>query len=134
MQNFRKGSAAAQRFTDRRQREDAAPRLATKVPDLTSLCLAVEERSESNSVSQPKHLRRIVVGSAPALFFVPCGDANCIEGGHDVTAGIMYSLLRREMAFQGEDKCYGSLGPSPCLRVLHYHAVAEYRTGLPASS
>jgi hypothetical protein len=127
MQYFRKDRAAAQRFVDRRQREDDAPRLASEVPDLTSLGLTVEERFESNSLSQPKHLRRIIVGGAPALFLIPCGDPKCLEGGHDVTAFVMHSLRRRERSFEGEDRCSGSLGPSPCLRVLHYQGTAEYR-------
>jgi hypothetical protein len=127
MHHFRRDSAAAQRFADRRQRENEAPRLVSKVPDLTSLSLSVEERTEASSVSQPKHLRRIVVPHAPALFLLPCGDPNCKDGGHDVTASVMHFLLRGDENFQGEDACTGSLGPSPCVRVLYYQAVAEYR-------
>jgi len=127
MPHFRRDNAAAQRFAERRQREDAAPRLASSVPDLLSLSLSVEECSESNLVNEPKHLRRIQVTSAPALFLLPCGDPKCKEGGHDVTALVMRSLLRRESNFQGADRCHGYLGPSPCLRELRYSAVAEYR-------
>jgi hypothetical protein len=127
MQHFRRNRVAAERFAGRRQREDEAPRLSTRVPDLTSLSLSIEERTGGNSLTEPKYLRRIVVGGAPALFLLPCGDPRCNEGGHDVTPYIMSSLLRREGSFQGEDACCGSLGAGPCLRVLRYQGAAEYR-------
>jgi hypothetical protein len=126
MHHWRKDSAAAQRFAERRERENSAPRLAFKVPRLKSLCLEVEERSETNGVAQPKHLRRIVVNHAPALFLVPCSDPNCRDGGHDVTDPVMQSLMRGEEHFEGEDRCFGQLGPSPCQRTLHYTGLAEY--------
>ena len=114
------------RFAERRQREDEAPRLSTSIPRLQKLCFAIEERSEANRSSGPKHLRHIVVANAPALFFVPCGDPRCIDGGHDVTAPIMQALHAGQATFQGQDACYGSLGTSQCARVLHYTATADY--------
>jgi hypothetical protein len=125
MRNGRRQSEAAQRSDERRLREDEAPRLASQIPDLLSLSLSIEDRSDS-SVAQPRHVRHVVVARAPALFLIVCSDPNCKDGGHDVTDSIMRALLRRETAFQGEDKCYGALGPSPCTRVLHYNAVANY--------
>jgi len=91
-----------------------------------SLCLAIEESSDATTVSRPKHLRRVVVEHAPALFIVPCGDPRCTDGGHDMTNGIMNALHKRQVNFRGEDKCNGYLGTSPCTRVLRYDAVAEY--------
>jgi len=126
MQNFRRQSATAQRFAERRQREDSAPRLTSEVPGLVSLCLAIEESSDATTVSRPKHLRRIVVERAPALFLVPCGDPRCTDGGHDVTSAIMNALHKRQPTFRGEDKCNGYLGTSPCTRILRYDAIAEY--------
>jgi hypothetical protein len=126
MQNFRRQSATAQRFAERRQREDSAPRLSSEVPALLSLCLEIEECSDATTVSRPKHLRRIVVERAPALFLVPCGDPRCTDGGHDVTNAIMSALLRRQTTFRGEDKCNGYLGSSPCTRILRYDATAQY--------
>jgi hypothetical protein len=126
MQNFRRQSATAQKFAERRQREDSAPRLTAEVPGLLSLCLAIEEASDATTVSRPKHLRRIVVERAPALFLVPCGDPRCTDGGHDVTDSIMGALVKRETTFRGEDKCNGYLGAAPCMRILRYDAVAEY--------
>jgi hypothetical protein len=121
----RRQSAAALRSEERRLREDEAPRLSIKVPDLLSLRLEIEDRSDS-SVSQPRHVRHVVVGRAPALFLIGCSDANCKDGGHDVTDTVMRALSQHQTVFQGEDKCYGALGPSPCTRVLHYDAVANY--------
>jgi hypothetical protein len=126
MSNFRKQSAAALRFAERRQREDEAPRLCNSIPRLTKLCFAIEERSDASRASGPKHVRHIVVANAPALFFVPCGDPRCVDGGHDVTGPIMQALLAGQTTFQGQDTCFGLLGPSQCARVLHYDATAEY--------
>ena len=126
MQNFRRQSATAQRFAERRQREDSAPRLSSEVPALLSLCLEIEESSDATTVSRPKHLRRIVVERAPALFLVPCGDPRCTDGGHDVTSAIMNALQKRQTTFSGEDKCNGYLGTSPCTRILRYDATAQY--------
>lgn len=127
MQRFGKQSVAALRAAERRERENSAPRLSREVPDLVSLRLELEERSGAISVSQPKYIRRVVVENAPALFLVPCGDAKCIDGGHDVTHTIMDALRDHRTGFAGADECGGSLGSSVCSRVLHYEGVAEYR-------
>ena len=119
---------AAQRAEERRARENEAPRLLAAVPRLRSLSIFIEDRSD-RSVAQPKHVRRVVVESAPALFLIGCSDTNCKDGGHDVTDLVMRALLRGETSFQGEDRCYGALGPSSCTRVLHFDASAEYASG-----
>jgi hypothetical protein len=133
MQNRRKNSAAAERAEERRLREDEAPRLSNQIPDLLSLSLAIEDRSDT-SVAQPKHVRRVVVERAPALFLIGCSDPNCKDGGHDVTDTVMRALMRHETTFHGEDRCYGALGPSPCARVLHYDAIAAYGNGSTRSA
>src|SRR6185295_20228584 len=97
----------------------------SEIPDLVSLCLAIEEISDS-TVSRPKHLRHVIVERAPALFLVPCGDPRCLEGGHDVTGPVMRALTGHQTTFRGEDRCNGSVGTSPCGRVLHYEAIAKY--------
>src|SRR6266849_2479094 len=76
----RRNSVAAQRFAERRRREEDAPRLCDQVPNLVSLKLEIEERS---GVTGVKHIRRVVVDRAPALFLVPCGDSKCADGEHD---------------------------------------------------
>ena len=119
----RRNSLAAQRFADRRQREDEAPKLSSQVPDLTSLRLDIEERSGAGST---KHIRRLVVDRAPALFLVPCGDPRCTDGGHDLTSAIMRALRGHEKSFEGTDECSGGLGSGTCSRVLHFDGTAEY--------
>jgi hypothetical protein len=127
MHGTRRQGEAAQRAEERRVRENEAPRLRVAVPRLLTLSLFIEDRSD-RSVSRPKHVRRVVVQNAPALFLIGCSDSNCKDGGHDMTDLIMRALLRGETSFQGEDPCYGALGPSACTRVLHFDATAEYAT------
>ncbi len=122
-----KQSAAALRAAERRERENAAPRLSSEVPDLASLRLEVEERSGTISAMQPKYIRLIVVTSAPALFLIPCGDSNCTDGGHDVTGMVMSALRAHKTHFGGDDECRGSVGTSVCARVVHFEATAAYR-------
>jgi hypothetical protein len=122
--NFRRNSPAALRFAERRQREDEAPRLSAEAPDLLSLRLEVDEQGSS---AQPRYIRRIVIHTAPALFFLPCGDPRCVDGGHDVTATVMRALRAHCQTFDGTDDCSGSVGSSACARVVRFDAVAEYR-------
>jgi len=126
MQGYRKMKPAAERSAARRQRENDAPRLNYEVPGLVSLRLAIEERSTGHVVSTPRYLRHIMVGNAPALFLVPCGDPRC-DGGHDVTHEIMGALRSGNETFKGEDGCHGLAGSSPCPRVVHYEASAQYQ-------
>ena len=116
-------SPAALRVAERRRRESDAPRLAAQVPSLVSLQLDIEDRS---GVVASKHIRRYVVDRAPALFLVPCVDPRWIDGGHDLTFDVMRALRAREGTFEGTDNCIGSVGPSPCGRVLHFKPIATY--------
>jgi hypothetical protein len=124
--NNRRRSEGAQRFAERRKREDESPRLIAEVPGLASLALEIEEKSEGSPVAEPTHVRRVVVQHAPALFLFPCGDPRCRDGGHDVTHGIMRSLRAGETRFEGQDTCNGSVGTGPCSRVMHFVANATY--------
>lgn len=126
MHNNRRYSEGAQRFAERRKREDEAPRLVAEVPGLQSLALQIEERTEGSPVAEPTHVRRIVVQHAPALFVLPCGDSRCRDGGHDVTSTVMRALRARETRFEGHDVCSGSVGTGQCSRVLHFVAEATY--------
>ena len=76
---------AAQRSIDRRRVEDSSPRLKKEVPSLLRLRVAV---NETGGLGANKHLRHIVVPSAPALFVFTCGDEHCRNGGHDVLIAI----------------------------------------------
>jgi hypothetical protein len=119
----RRNSPAAQRFADRRRREEEAPHLRNQVPGLVSLELAIEERSGAGAT---KHIRRFVVDHAPALFLVPCGDPRCLDGEHDLTTDVMRALRASRTSFEGKDDCMGNIGPSSCLRVIYFAGKAEY--------
>ena len=126
MRHRGKPSPAAQRYADRKQREDEAPRLSEAVPELTSLRLNIVDQP-SGGGSQVKYTRKIVIEHAPALFLLPCGDPRCTESEHDVTHAIMHALAAHELEFTGDDPCSGTLGLGTCSRVLHFTGQAEYR-------
>jgi hypothetical protein len=126
LHNSRKHSEGAERFAERRKREDEAPRLTAEVPRLRSLALEIEERGEGGPVAEPTHVRRVVVEHAPALFVLPCGDARCRDGGHDVTYAVMRALRDGETRFEGQDVCSGSVGTGQCSRALHFVGIATY--------
>ena len=127
MNTHRKNGEAAARFAERRRQEDEAPRLSTEAPTLDTLKMEIEERTAGSVVAAPIHIRHIIVGRAPALFFIPCGDPRCRDGGHDVTHGVMRALRSRETRFEGQDTCGGSLGSGQCGRELRFVAHATYR-------
>jgi hypothetical protein len=127
MANLRRNTEAAQRAAARRQREDEAPRLQTEVPNLESLRLEIDVRRETGVLSGGTHIRRVVVENAPALFFVPCADRDCQDGGHDLTREIMTALRKTQTRFEGQDACAGQVGPARCGNVLRYVGVATYR-------
>jgi hypothetical protein len=121
--NFKRSVQAAQRSADRRQREDDSPRLKAEIPTLATLKVAVvEEQSGVNS----KHIKHVVVASAPALFVFPCGDEVCVDGGHDVTSEIMRVLRSKIAHATGESKCEGMTGSAPCARHITYELTATY--------
>ncbi len=120
-------SEAARRFAERRERENAAPRLHAEVPSLTALDLTVKEQRSDAPAEETTHVRRVVITSAPALFEIPCGDGDCEGGGHEVTASILRALRAGRTSFDVEDACHGSVaGGQPCRRVLKIAAVAKY--------
>ena len=123
MMRHRMNSPAAQRFADRRQREDDAPKLSSQVPALATLQLEIEERT---GIGGTKHTRRILIDRAPALFLVPCGDPRCLDGEHDLTMTVMRALRAHETTFHGSDECRGSVGTSACSRVIHFDGTAQY--------
>lgn len=124
MMPYRRDTQAAQRFTERRRREDEAPKLHGEVPALTGLQIAIEE---GTSAGRTKHIRRFVVDRAPALFLVPCGDPRCANGEHDLTGAVMRALRAHETTFRGTDECVGSVGTAACPRVVQFNCTAQYR-------
>ena len=126
MNNNRRDTDSAQRYAERRRREDESPRLSAEVPRLRGLALEIEEKTQGGPVSEPAHVRRFVVQHAPALFLLPCGDPRCRDGGHDITHAVMRALRASEARFDGQDVCYGNVGSGQCSRVLHFVGAATY--------
>jgi|SRR5580704_9874246 hypothetical protein len=122
-----RNSEAAQRFAERRRREDAAPRLREAVPALATLRLEIDERRGVTNAGDPKHVRLVVVDSAPALFSLPCGDHSCREGGHEMTDAVLRALQAGAGRIDLEDPCHGTIGTAPCGLVMHVHVTATYR-------
>lgn len=124
-------SAAAQRYADRHQRENEAPRLLQEIPNLVSLRLTVEAHATGSGggAAAPPYIRHVVVASAPALFFVGCGDSNCDDGGCDITDLVMYALRAGRTSFDGERSCQGMVGSAGCTRVVRFVGEAAYRKG-----
>lgn len=121
-------SEAAERFAERRRREDAAPRLKERARDLVSLKLEVEEAHDTSDTARAKHVRHVVVAHAPALFVFPCGDTSCEGGGYDVTSTVIRALESHARDFTADDRCNGSIGNAPCKRTLHVRGTATYTT------
>jgi len=121
--------AAAQRFTDRREHEDRAPRLAALIPSLESLKLEVQETRGTWPSADPEgsHLRLVVVETAPAVFVITCHDPQCRDGGYDVTALVMRALRSREPRFECADQCRGRIGTADCQRTIKVFGTAAYR-------
>ncbi|HEY3817874.1 MAG TPA: hypothetical protein VGL81_11915 [Polyangiaceae bacterium] len=122
-----RNSEAAQRFAERRRREDAAPRLREAVPGLATLRLEVDEHRGVMNAGDPKHVRLVVVDSAPALFSLPCGDHSCREGGHEMTDAVLRALQSGAARIELEDPCHGTIGTAPCGAVMHIVVTATYR-------
>jgi hypothetical protein len=121
--NSFKFHAAARRSVERRKTEDDAPRLAAEVPRLRSARIQVTEQVPTGS---SKHVKHVVVARAPALFIIPCGDASCQDGGHDITAHLMSAFRRLQTTAEGEDACGGMSGTAQCGRSIRYQLTAEY--------
>ena len=123
---YPRGKEAAQRFSERRLREIAAPRLLGEVPALVRLQIAVEQWS-SQSDGSVRHVRHVVVSHAPALFIVACSDSRCTGGGHDITAACLRALRAHATRFSGEDACGGMVGSAPCCGQVRFEGEAEFR-------
>jgi hypothetical protein len=117
---------AAERFANRRQAEDDAPRLLRIAPTLTDLRLELKETRTGVCSPVNTYARPVLVTRAPALFVLPCTDSACRGGGHDVTSSILRRLAARDKDFEGEDVCRGTIGTADCGRVLHFRALATY--------
>jgi hypothetical protein len=117
---------AAQRYAERLQREQEAPRLRDRIPALATLRLEISDGRNLTS-AESKHTRIIVVDTAPALFSLMCGDHACRDGGHDVTNAVLDGLRAGATRFEVQDACYGNVGTAECGRTMHVEITATYR-------
>jgi hypothetical protein len=117
-----KGSARTERW----EREDQAPRLATEFPELRRLRLELSEWIEARKVLDSTRVRHIIVERAAARFEEPCTDPRCKDGGHNLTHQMMQNLRRRLPTFVGQDECSGYLAERPCARILRVIVHAEF--------
>ena len=122
-----------ERVRERREREDAAPRLCARVATLMSLSIEIDDHFGAATLAGTRYVRHVVVERAPALFEIPCSDASCEGGGHDVTREVMQALLAGRSEFSGEDVCYGYRGNERCNRVLRFTGHAKYSSDASAS-
>jgi|SRR5690606_7883571 len=111
---------------ERWKREDDAPRLAQEVPGLLHLRLELSEIYNGRNVLDCDRIQHVIVARAAARFEVPCSDARCEDGGHDLTHEVMRNLRQSRASFTGQDQCSGYVGERPCARVLRFSARAEF--------
>ena len=121
-----------ERKKERAQREDAAGKLARRVPALATLSIAIHETRPDGVVSDTHDTRRVVLEHAPALFEVPCSYPGCTDGGYEVTREILDGLDTRRREFRGEQRCRGRCGDIDCTRVLRFVCTATYHEGVGA--
>ena len=114
------------RVRERREREDAAPRLRDQIAGLMTLSIEINDHLGAGMMTDTRYVRHVVVERAPALFQIPCSEPSCQDGGHDVTREVMQALLAGEPEFSGEDVCFGWRGSDRCERVLHFVGHATY--------
>jgi hypothetical protein len=114
-----------QENTDRREREQSAPRLQASFPQLLGLRIEVAEYSQ---IACFKYKKCIHVGSAPALFELRCNDERCTHGGYVLTHHVCGALRARETRSHGDLSCDGTTGKAYCGRRIHYELFADYRT------
>jgi hypothetical protein len=124
----KRDQAAAEALAERRRREDAAPRLLERAPQLRSLRLWFEEGRAGGGVLALPYSRPIVVASAPAQFDVPCMEPRC-DGRHDLTSAILRALDQRLTNYEGESVCNGVVNLVGCDRTLKYRCEATYAAG-----
>lgn len=113
------------RFQERRERERTAQRLSTRVPNLATLRLDINDSHGVIGVG-PKYARIFTVATTPALFTIACADPSCRDGGHDVTSYVLRGLLDGKTQFAFDEHCQGNVGTANCERKLHIEVSATY--------
>jgi hypothetical protein len=122
-----RNTEAAERYRERQQRENEAPRLADEVPGLDTLRLSISFKNGDGS-AMPSHARVVVVQRAPALFWVPCANKDCKHGGYEITQPVLSALKQHKTTFTGAAHCSGeTANGSLCTGELQFEGTATYR-------
>jgi hypothetical protein len=117
--------------TRRRQAEEEAARLHEVVPSLRELSLHVVRRIGEDRERRDAHTRHVIVDRAPAYFFSPCLDHDCV-GGHDITGALLEGLREKQTKIVATAPCdRGGLDTS-CAGVLEVEVTAQYEDGARA--
>jgi hypothetical protein len=119
----KRDTEAAARTKERREREDAAPRLVAESPQLRALTIAFAEGGHAGT-SVVEHMRHVVIAKAPALFEARC--PNCKTGVHDFTTPVMRGLRSGAKRIVAEVPCDGTEGATGCACTLRLVANATY--------
>ena len=117
----------------RREREAAAPPLQEVVPSLRELSLRVVRSLGGAPDRRDSHVRHVVVDRAPAYFFNPCIDHDCI-GGHDLTDALLTGLREKHERIVATSPCDAGGGEARCAGVLELEATARYDDSLLTTS
>jgi len=121
-----RNAEAQERYQQRQQRENEAPRLAAEFPSLKSLKLNMTFL-RGEGAAQSSHVRVIVIERAPAVFHVPCADRACRGGGHELTPIVMAALREKKTSFSGTAPCDGTTTAGlACTGELKFEATATY--------
>jgi hypothetical protein len=117
---------AAERFAERRRREDDAPRLRDVVPDLVTCRIEIAEGRPDATTAEVAYTKHVIVERASALIAIPCSDPSCRDGGYDISSALIRGLRERRTDIRGEDTCNGDVRAVHCGRVLRFTALAQY--------
>lgn len=109
----------------RREREAAAPQLQVLVPSLRELSLRVVRCLGGDAERRDSHVRHVVIDRAPAYFFSPCIDHDCI-GGHDLTEDVLAGLREKQTKIVVAKPCDAGGGEARCPGLLELEATARY--------
>ena len=112
--------------TERWKREDDSPRLKDVIPSITRLRIELTEYADNRSVTDSQRVQHYVVERAAAHFEIPCSDARCEDGGHDLTSVVMSALRASRHTFEDEDPCRGYVGEHACGRTLKFTGYVEF--------
>jgi hypothetical protein len=121
----KRDQAQVEATAEHRKREDAAPRLRDRAPQLRTLRLTLDEMRPNGGSTATAYARPIVVATAPAHFEVRCMEPRC-DGRHDLTAPILQALSQRLTTYSGESQCNGVINDQLCDRTLKYAYEATY--------